>query len=519
MSGKVMFLVIGRLYQDEERHERMNLLKECDDLNKLEEMGTFQKARVKWDIEGDENSKIFHGILKHKTHQQMVKGIMINGEWVTNPQQVKMAFLNFCKEKFDDHASTMNFSPATPQSRLNEAESSALECGVTMDEEIFKYDIEAVSFFVSYVMPKDSNSSFITLISKVANPIHIKDFRPISLIGVQYKIIAKILANRLAKVVDKVVSLEQSAFILGRQIRDGPLISSEETPIPYTQSLIERFYGKLSPLKAFLLLIEESIRASFFRGGEGFRDRKKMAWVKWGNVMASLDKGGLRVGSLKAFNLALLQKLRWRLVNNLDVLWAYVIKAIHGIDAGNGSLHLRYNRLFHLDSNPNCIIRDMIGDGTWSWNWIRQRLEGRNEEALLSMVAEIGNVSLSNQLDSWHWSINPDGIFTVNITRNHIDDFLLPLSSPSTRWSMFLPRKGLEIPTITCPTCNARVESNDHIFFRCDTATVLWRLIRVWVDVGMPMFSSCSEWFQWAEDWRASKESKDHVYVITATTL
>nr|GEZ56029.1 RNA-directed DNA polymerase, eukaryota, reverse transcriptase zinc-binding domain protein [Tanacetum cinerariifolium] len=59
-----------------------------------------------------------------------------------------------------------------------------------------------------------------------------------------------------------------------------------------------------------------------------------MAWVKWGNVMASLDKGGLGVGSLKAFNLVLLQKWRWRLVNDLDVLWACVIKAIHGIDTG-----------------------------------------------------------------------------------------------------------------------------------------------------------------------------------------
>ncbi|PWA82839.1 RNA-directed DNA polymerase, eukaryota, Reverse transcriptase zinc-binding domain protein [Artemisia annua] len=117
-----------RVASDEERQERMNLLKECDDLNKLEQMDTFQKARVKWDVEGDENSKIFHRMLKQKRHQQTVKGIMINGEWVTNPQHVKMAFMNFYKEKFDDHASTVNFSPVTPQSRLNEVECSALEC-------------------------------------------------------------------------------------------------------------------------------------------------------------------------------------------------------------------------------------------------------------------------------------------------------------------------------------------------------------------------------------------------------
>ncbi|GJW35337.1 hypothetical protein Tco_0058257 [Tanacetum coccineum] len=35
----------------------------------------------------------------------------------------------------------------------------------------------------------------------------------------------------------------------------------------------------------------------------------------------------------------------------------------------------------------------------------------------------------------------------------------------------------------------------------------------------MPSFSSCSEWFQWIEDWRATKDSKDRMYVITASTL
>ncbi|GJU32047.1 RNA-directed DNA polymerase, eukaryota [Tanacetum coccineum] len=46
-----------------------------------------------------------------------------------------------------------------------------------------------------------------------------------------------------------------------------------------------------------------------------------MAWVKWDAILASLDQGGLGVGSLKAFNLALLQKWRWRLITKPDCLW------------------------------------------------------------------------------------------------------------------------------------------------------------------------------------------------------
>nr|GEV56866.1 reverse transcriptase domain-containing protein [Tanacetum cinerariifolium] len=72
------------------------------------------------------------------------------------------------------------------------------------------------SFLASGTMSQGANSSFFTLIPKVSNPIHIKDFRPISLIGIHYKIIAKILANRLSKVIDKIVSKEQSAFIASR---------------------------------------------------------------------------------------------------------------------------------------------------------------------------------------------------------------------------------------------------------------------------------------------------------------
>ncbi|GJU81651.1 RNA-directed DNA polymerase, eukaryota, reverse transcriptase zinc-binding domain protein [Tanacetum coccineum] len=51
----------------------------------------------------------------------------------------------------------------------------------------------------------------------------------------------------------------------------------------------------------------ERIRAKFFWGGN--KDENKMAWVKWPIILNSFDKGGLNIGSLKAFNLALLQIL------------------------------------------------------------------------------------------------------------------------------------------------------------------------------------------------------------------
>jgi len=54
-----------------------------------------------------------------------------------------------------------------------------------------------VEFHRNRKLTKGINSTFIVLIPKVDNPQHLNDFRPISLVGSMYKILAKVLANRL----------------------------------------------------------------------------------------------------------------------------------------------------------------------------------------------------------------------------------------------------------------------------------------------------------------------------------
>nr|GEV45743.1 RNA-directed DNA polymerase, eukaryota [Tanacetum cinerariifolium] len=82
-------------------------------------------------------------------------------------------------------------------------------------------------FFENETFPRGCNASFIALIPKVMDAKLVTDFRPISLIESVYKVVTKILANRLATVISDLVSNTQSAFVAKRQILDGPFILNE----------------------------------------------------------------------------------------------------------------------------------------------------------------------------------------------------------------------------------------------------------------------------------------------------
>ncbi|GJT45441.1 RNA-directed DNA polymerase, eukaryota [Tanacetum coccineum] len=236
------------------RSEIIRKLQNCDEIDSME---LAQKAKIKWAIEGDENSKFFHGTLNKKRNILNIRGIMVDGIWVDNPKSVKREFLDHFSKRFckpDDMRATLTMEFPN---RLHPDQSRDLEMSVS-NEEIkkavwecgtdkapgpdgftfgffrhFWYIVEkdvcnAVSYFFTHDdLPIGCNSSFIALIPKIPDANLVKDFRPISLIGSVYKIIAKILSNRLVNVLGGIVSEVQSAFVANRQILDGPFILNE----------------------------------------------------------------------------------------------------------------------------------------------------------------------------------------------------------------------------------------------------------------------------------------------------
>lgn len=55
----------------------------------------------------------------------------------------------------------------------------------------------------------------------------VNDLRPISLRNVVFKILSKIIANKLKNVLDKIISPVQCAFVEGRSVADNYILANE----------------------------------------------------------------------------------------------------------------------------------------------------------------------------------------------------------------------------------------------------------------------------------------------------
>jgi len=71
------------------------------------------------------------------------------------------------------------------------------------------------------------NTTFITLIPKAEESNTPDKYRPIALCNVIYKLISKVLANRLKPLLPILISPEQTGYVEGRQIMDGIILSNQ----------------------------------------------------------------------------------------------------------------------------------------------------------------------------------------------------------------------------------------------------------------------------------------------------
>ena len=136
---------------------------------------------------------------------------------------------------------------------------------------------EVTRFFDRNELDESHNHTNLCLISKVGVPTSMSDFRPIALCNVSYKIISKILVNRLKNHLGGVISENQAAFVPGRMITDNAIIAHE---VYYALKARKRQANSYMALKTDITKAYDRLEWSFLEETMkhmGFNAK----WISW----------------------------------------------------------------------------------------------------------------------------------------------------------------------------------------------------------------------------------------------
>ncbi|CAN1757082.1 Putative ribonuclease H protein At1g65750 [Linum perenne] len=128
-----------------------------------------------------------------------------------------------------------------------------------------------------FSIPATVHATNIVLLPKKQNPASMADLRPISLCDVRYRLVSKVLANRLRQIIPQIIGIEQSAFVEGRSIIDNVLIATETLHTMNTRRYAKdgEFAIKIDISKAFDRV--EWCYLEMMLQRLGFAD----TWVRW----------------------------------------------------------------------------------------------------------------------------------------------------------------------------------------------------------------------------------------------
>lgn len=226
-----------------------------------EELFWKQKSRDRWIREGDRNTAYFHATICRRKRNRIESLSDSQGIWHYNNRSISSLlvdhFQNILNPPPQDQPLTYHFPHNLFSPVINENIKFHL-CKQPSIEEIRQtmFGIEALkapgpdgypSLFYQttwdttgseitrmvqhfFTQPHDLsfiNQTNLTLIPKMINPATPEDYRPISLCNVQYKVISKILANRLKHQLTKFISPNQGANVENRKISDNTIIAHE----------------------------------------------------------------------------------------------------------------------------------------------------------------------------------------------------------------------------------------------------------------------------------------------------
>lgn len=233
-------------------NEECEFYKKWKHLADLEEEFLKQKSKLHWFNVGDQNNTYFQKAAQIRQLRNTIREIRnANGVILTKGEDINQEAKRFFKDHLthtpsDFMGMSVDELEKTFDFRCSEQDRLMLEDDVTDYEikstifgmpnnkspgpdgftcEFFKDTweftgrelVDAIkSFFIKGFLPKGLNSTILALIPKKEASIEMKDYRPISCCNVIYKVISKILANRLKNLLPTFIAQNQSAFVKER---------------------------------------------------------------------------------------------------------------------------------------------------------------------------------------------------------------------------------------------------------------------------------------------------------------
>ena len=264
---------------EQEKNAQINL----ENALNLEETFWKEKAKVKWHIEGDRNTAYFHRLAKIKQASSLITN-MRNGDVMLNePEEVSAHIVNHFTDLFTQNSNTINNAmveeviPNLITDRINRIltilpnhdEIHSAVFSLNQDSapspdgfgavffqkysEIIKHDVikAVLQFFNSGWLLPNFNSNTLVLIPKTNNADSVDQYRPIAVANFKFKIISKILADRLASIMPAITSVQQRGFIRGRNIKDCICLTSEAINVLNKKSFGGNMALKVDIAKAF----------------------------------------------------------------------------------------------------------------------------------------------------------------------------------------------------------------------------------------------------------------------------
>ena len=209
------------------------------------------RARAKWTREGEKTTKYFFSLEKRNFSQKTMHRLNVNGDIITEQKNIMAEQIKFYEDLYRSNKEICFNLTNTTDVKLSDNQVQAMDKDISLQEattalnemkndrapgcdglttNLFKVIwskigpqmIKLFNFcYTTGRLNPSARRGIITLIPKKKDPSYLRNWRPLTLLNIDYKILAKLLANRMKKVLPDIIGDQQTGFMENRCITEN----------------------------------------------------------------------------------------------------------------------------------------------------------------------------------------------------------------------------------------------------------------------------------------------------------